>query len=81
MLGGGPGGQGFSRLLPEDDDGTVEASSARLPGVREIRFAGVRHSCLPFHPGVRRVVTAFLARDGFRRERSPGAVSSPKGYP
>ncbi len=63
VLGGGPDGEGFSRLLPEDDDGTVEASSATLAGVREIRFAGVRHSCLPLHAGVRRVAAAFLARD------------------
>lgn len=59
---GGTGRRGLSLVLREDNDGTVEASSARLPGAHELFVYWLHHGLLPLSPKVRRAVRAFLKR-------------------
>lgn len=60
-LAGGRGDeQGFSPLMPGDDDMTVPVSSALLPDLPGHVEKGVFHSLLVLHPRVRKHILAFL---------------------
>lgn len=52
--------EGWSKLIPGDDDGVVEVDSARWEGAQECWMPGARHSFMPFYPRVRRTVVDFL---------------------
>ncbi len=50
--------RGKSRLVPGDNDGTVEVSSARVAGAREVFIPHLRHWWLSFSPRVRAAIVA-----------------------
>ena len=68
VAGGRGNGSGFNPLLPDDNDGTVTVTSARLSGAADFLFVNKIHSLLMSDDTVIRATRHFLEHQRFRAE-------------
>ena len=78
IVAGGMGDdQGFSSLLPGDDDAVVRVAETHLPGASDFLLLPVRHAAMMRHPEVQRATASFLETGGFPAPRAPAAPPAP----
>lgn len=69
IIAGGMGDEeGFSRLVPGDDDGLVSIKSAKLSGAHDFIVIPYRHSIMLFSPVVHSYVASFINSGAFKDE-------------
>ncbi len=70
IIAGGKGdAEGYSAVLPGDDDGAVSVGSAKLPGATDFILLKHRHTFLLFSRDTVKNTVAFLNRGKFLHER------------
>jgi pimeloyl-ACP methyl ester carboxylesterase len=65
LAGGKSDGQGFTRLLPGDDDGTISVDTTRLAGACDFAVLPVRHTFIMDDPRVQEYTLRFLQKGCF----------------
>jgi pimeloyl-ACP methyl ester carboxylesterase len=78
IAGGGPGGKGYSFILPADNDGVVTVESTRLPGASDFLLLRGHHSFLPSILAVRTATERFLRTGSFRPDGTRQPIPVPK---
>jgi hypothetical protein len=75
VAGGCGDGEGYSRLLPGDDDAVVRVDETRLPGATDFLVVPVRHAAMMRHEVVQRATVDFLRTGRFAAApiTTPGA--------
>lgn len=65
---GGPGGKGYSVVVPPDNDGVVTVASTMLDGAADFQLVRGHHTFLPSLLSVRQATERFLRHGYFRTE-------------
>lgn len=65
VAGGCGDDEGYSRLLPGDDDAVVRVDETRLPGASDFLLVPVRHAAMMRHETVQRATADFLRTGRF----------------
>lgn len=65
VIAGGNGGEGLSRGLEGDDDGTVRVEGTKLPGMAAFLRVEGSHRALKSHPDVVRAAVSFIETGAF----------------
>ncbi|MBN2224121.1 MAG: hypothetical protein JW765_05550 [Deltaproteobacteria bacterium] len=72
VIAGGKGdGEGYSALIPDDDDGTVAVRSAYLPGAADFLLLDHIHNLICFYDDTIRNTRAFIEDGAFLMHTAP----------